>query len=213
MAIVRSPFCVVEDFLSPLLCEEVVDLLSFNVPDFDKDDNPVLTKKSHEKCEEIVFERIQQIVPTLENHYGLKYKGTESPILFEWYTEGTEGPIHCESSVYKRKKWLRITERDLTGIIFLCDYNDKIPFEKEFEVYGGKTEFPQHQFGFNPQRGTLIIFPSGPHFINKTTQVYAGDLYQIRFHITATIPYLYDPKNFPGDFTIWFQPYLQPSKK
>ena len=48
------------------------------------------------------------------------------------------------------------------------------------------------------------MFPSSPHFINATTDVTYGDLFQARFHISAQAPYLYDPKEFPGTYTDWF---------
>jgi hypothetical protein len=99
---------------------------------------------------------------------------------------------------------MRLYNRDFTGVIFLSDYQEQVPFDDEYEVFGGKLEFYSHKFGFNPQRGTLIIFPSDPHFINATSPIQAGDLFQIRFHITCTQPYLYNPKNFPGNYTTWF---------
>lgn len=202
---IKSPFFVVQDFLSPKLCEQFVDELDLYEPDLDKEDKPLLTIRQNEKLEAYIFERLQGVIPSLEKHYGLKYKGTE-PVVFQWAPEEYQGskPV-CENSNYLRKKWVRTKSRDLTGILFFSDYQDKLPFDNEYECYGGKLEFPQWGFGFNPQRGTLIVFPSDPHFINVTTPVLAGDLFKAKIQIAADSPFLFQPADFPGDFTEWFK--------
>lgn len=200
----KSPFLVVPEFLSPLLCEDIIDLVDFTVPNTNKDGRDVLTKKTSDLADAIIFERLQQIINDVQSHYDISYKGTE-PMSFEWFPTGTQGELRAENSEYLRSKWVRLKPADLTGILFLSDYQDSPPFEQYYEVYGGKFEFPQHQFGLNPKRGTLVIFPSDPHFINHTTQIKAGDLYQVRFNIVATKPYFYNPELFPGNYTTWFK--------
>jgi len=203
----KSPFYVVEEFLSPHLADVVLDYISFTVPDTDKEGHEVKTRKPSEKAEGIVYERLLTLLPEIQAHYNIVYRGTES-MEFEWIPAGAKTDFMCGNSKYIRGKWLRVANRDLTGVVFLCDYQEKVPFEQEYDVYGGKLEFPQHNFGFNPQRGTLVLFPADPHFINITTQILAGDLFQIRFHLAADRPYLYNPKNFPGNYQTWFSPYL-----
>ena len=200
----KSPFFVSEEFLSPLLCEDILDLVDFTVPNTDKDGNNVITLKSSQQAEMIIFERLQHLMPTIEQHYDVLYKGTE-PMKFEWIPPGAESTMGAENSAYVRGKWLRVKPADLTAIIFLSDYQNKAEFESEYEVYGGKLEFPQHQFGFNPVRGTLIVFPSDPHFINQSVQVHMGDLYQVRIQIVCKNPLYYQPNKFPGNYTTWFQ--------
>lgn len=198
----KSPFLVVQDFISPSLCEQIVDDLEAYEPDTDNQGNPVKTYRTSEN-QDVIFERIQSLVPTIEEYFQAQYKGTES-ISFEWYPTGSTSSPICENSSYLRKSWVRTKQRDFTCVLFLSDYNDQVPFDSEYEVYGGKLEFAQHGFGFNPQRGTLIIYPSDPHFINVQTPITYGDLFQVRIQITAQQPYLYDPKKFPGDYRTWF---------
>ncbi len=202
--IIKSPFYVVQEFLSPYLCEEIIDMADFNVPDTDKDENPVKTTRRCERGQAIIYERFLHTIPEIQAHYQNLYKGTEA-MDFEWFPETAKGEFLCGNSKFLRNKWLRVAQRDLTCVIFLCDYQDKVPFEKDYEVYGGKLEFPQHRFGFNPQRGTLIVFPAAPHFINMTTEILVGDLFQVRFHTATQIPLLYNPQQFPGDYTTWFR--------
>ena len=203
----KSPFYVVEEFVSPLLCEELVDICGFTVPDTNKLGKQIKTTKTNEQAETIVYDRLVNIIPELEGHYQLLYKGTER-VQFEWFPSNSRGEFACENSNFLRGKWLRTKQRDLSAILFLSDYQENTPFEQEFEVYGGKLEFPQHQFGFNPQRGTLIVYPSDPHFINITSDILVGDLFQARIQIAAQTPYLYNPQLFQGNYTTWFKPLI-----
>lgn len=202
----RSPFYVVENFFSPLRCEDLLVDVDFNVPDTDKDGRYILTTKTSEKAESMVFSRLHandKVLQAACDLHGIKYKGT-TRMTFEWYPEGTAGKIRTENSDFVSGKWLRTRARDLTGVLFLSDYQEKTPFDHEYEVYGGKLEFPAHKFGFNPQRGTLVLFPSDPRFMNIVSPIYAGDLYQVRFHVTAVTPYIYNPTAFPGTYLDWF---------
>lgn len=199
----KSPFYVIEEFISPLKCEELLDAVDFLVPDLDKHGNYVKTRKTNDRAEALVYERLLHVLPDIQQYYSIDYKGTER-IQFEWFPTGSTGEFVCENSAFVRGKWLRTKHRDLTGVLFLSDYQEKTPFEQEYETYGGKLEFAQHQFGFNPQRGTLVVFPSDPHFINMTSTVHAGHLFQARIQLAAKVPFLYDPQAFPGNYTSWF---------
>lgn len=204
----KSPFYVVQEFVSPYMCEDLIDACDFNVPDEDKDGHYIKTTKTCERAEAVIYDRLLYLLPELQAHYVFQYKGTER-VEFEWFPEGSKGTFRSENSEYVRNKWLRTRARDFTAILFMSDYQEKIPFEQDYEVYGGKLEFVQHKFGFNPQRGTLIVFPSDPHFINVTSDIRAGDLYQARVQIAAQTPYIYRPDMFPGNYTTWFKPLLQ----
>jgi hypothetical protein len=203
MAVAKSPFRVFRQFLSPKYCEYICDAIAFTDADTDKEGDLLKMVKHNEYAEGLIYERLQPLIPDLEKYYGITYKGTEQ-IMVEWFAEGTTGKPQCENSHYLRKKWVRTLSRDLSAILFLSDYNDSENFDSDYEVYGGKLEFPQHQFGFNPERGTLIVYPSVPHFINATAEIKAGELYQARIHMSATTPLLYDPSKFPGNYTNWF---------
>jgi hypothetical protein len=201
---VKSPFLVIQNFVSPLLCEQIVNAVDFLMPETNKEGIPQVTIRQNDEAQKILFSRFEQIIPQIEQHYGVSYRGTE-PILIEWLTEGAEGSFTCENSSRLHNKWVKTRDRDFSAILFLSDYQDNIPFDDEFEVYGGKLEFPQWNFGFNPQRGTLIIYPSDPHFINISTKILVGDLFQARFHVATQVPFLFNIKDFPGDYISWFR--------
>ncbi len=201
----KSPFLVFPEFISPLMCEELVDDMGFSVPDVDADMNPVLTKKTADHLDKLLYPRINSLIPTLEQHYtGFVYKGMER-VTMEWIPESAQIDPACEAYEFLRKQWVQVRPRDLTAILFCTDYQDQPHFDREFEVYGGKVEFPQHAFGFNPQRGTLVVFPSGPHFINNTTNVMVGNAFQARIQLASQMPLIYDPRQYPGNYTTWFK--------
>ena len=194
----KSPFYIVENFISPLMCEELIDLCDFNIPNKDTANNYIKTSKTCEQAELIIYDRLVPLLPKLQAHYNLVYRGTER-VQFEFIPEGADSKHQCENAEFVRSKWLRTKSRDLSAILFMSDYQEQVPFEEDYEVLGGKLEFAQHKFGFNPARGTLVVFPSDPHFINNTTPVLVGDLYQARIQIAATVPYIYQPALFPGN--------------
>lgn len=179
-------------------------MVDFTVPDRNIDEKDVLTQRSCNIAEEFLYQHVSKLRSQLISHYDIEYHATEQ-MSFLWYPQGASGKFECENSEYVRKSWLRVRNRDLTGILFLSDYQSKTPFDGEYEVYGGKVEFPQWKFGFNPTRGTLVVYPSGPHFINVVSPILAGDLFMVKFHIAAKTPLMFDPKKFPGDYKSWFK--------
>lgn len=204
MAVPKSPFYVVQNFLSPKQCEYIVDGLGYYTPDVNIDDEPIKMMRNHEESENIVYEKFEPLIPMLEKHFGFKHRGTES-VTFEYIAEGVKPEPGCENSKWINKKWVRTKDRDFSAILFLSDYQDNLPFDSDYEVYGGKLEFLQHKFGFNPERGTLIVFPSGPHFINAFSDIIVGDLFIAKFHEAAQQPFIYQPAEFPGNYLSWFK--------
>jgi len=205
----KSPFYIIQDFISPLMCEEIIDQVSFTVPDTDAKGNPIACIRQEPEYEIFLYDRLQKHIADITKHYDITYKAT-TEILFHWYDIGAKQAPQCENGQFLNNKWVKVRDRDITCILMLSDFNDGSiqPFDDEYEVYGGKLEFPQHRFSFQAQRGTLIAFPSEPHFINAITSILAGGLYLAKFHIAAQTPFLYDPKKFPGDYTTWLKEFV-----
>lgn len=200
----NSPFFIIDNFISPLNCEDIIDRLNHTFPNYNKEQKPIKTVKSNILTQTRITPLLEDMIPELESKYGHQHKGI-LPFDFEWFVPGVVlEPPKCSNSVYKNDKWQRINDYDFTGIIFLNEYQDGVPFDPFFEVYGGKLEFVNQGFGINPKRGTLVIFPGGPHFSNYTSEIKAGELNQIRFNMVATKNYEYDPNMFPGNYKTWF---------
>jgi hypothetical protein len=206
---IKSPFKVYQEFLSIKECDMILERIKNPIPNVSKDGIPQKMERFDEEAEQIVFRHFSSIIPELESYYDLNYDGTEK-LIFQHYPEGKNGPAeeaHCENSNYLRKKWVKTHNRDLTGVLWLSDYQNNTPLDTRYEVYGGKLEFPAYNFSLVPQRGTLVIYPAGPHFISAISPVLIGDLYQVRFHIAAKNIWLYQPSNFNGTYVDWFKEY------
>lgn len=203
---IKSPFKIFPNFISNTLCDQIADAMGIAEPDTDPNDKPIKTIRPVGDEREAILEALDSIIPGLEEYYGLTVSDVEMPNI-EFYPEecaDASTPV-CGNSVFFGRKWVRNKDRDLTGILFMSDYNEgDEAFDPQFEVYGGKLQFPQHRFSFNPKRGTLVVFPSSPHFINVVSQIMAGDLFLVRFHLVADRPYMYDPSLFRGDYRTWF---------
>lgn len=205
----KSPFLIVEELISPLTCEDVIKRLNHTIPNTDQKGNPTVNYKGNKLSEMRVLPFFYEILPEIEEYYNFKTK-TLSPLVFEWYPTGYTGSkAECEGSILVNKKgqaqqWQKVKDYDFTVVIFLNNYTDEYNFDERFEVRGGKLEFPTHDFGFNPSRGTTVIYPCRPNFVNGISPVEVGDLNIIRFHIIAEEEYEYNMDDFPGGYKEWF---------
>lgn len=206
--VAKSPFMVFQRFISPLRCESIVDDLDLTLPDEDIKGNPLKMVIHHERLESIVYNSFVDIILQIETHYNVTHRAT-TEIDFIWVPQGNkkEKPI-CEngtmSTIPNKKGFVRTKERDLTCVLFFSDYCSTPDFDSLYEVYGGKLEFPTWGFGFNPERGTMIVYPSSSNFLNTISDVLVGDLIMAKFHIATTTPYVFNYKLFPGDLKTWF---------
>jgi hypothetical protein len=204
MTAVRSPFFIIHEACSPMQCEQIADSAEFIQLDVNKANQPTMTIKHTELSHMYVSKAISDNQDAIEEHYQAKIQHLE-PTRVQWADETVMPSPVCDNSQRIKDKWLRVHNRDLTALLFLCDYNDKPPFDSEFEVYGGKLEFPSHGFGFNPVRGTMIIYPSDPHFTHVFSKIGMGELFVSKTFIQLDPPLLYSPKNFPGTWRQWLE--------
>ena len=210
----NSPFIVIPDFLSPLTCENIVNSISVIDPDRDADGKPKKLERHNLMWEQDIVERFRPLVPDIEQRFDCTYKGLEKP-LFQYYPENAKSPAEqpgCENSRYVRKKWVMHKDVDLVGFVWLKDYSDSIPLDTKYEVFGGKLEFPAFNFSLMPQRGCLVLFPAGPHFITVISPIMVSDLYQIKLNVCVTAKnggkWFYQPQNHPGKWTDWLAEHM-----
>lgn len=219
MSYIRSPFFVIQDFISSKKCEEIVKEIEVKTPDLDKEDRPIKMERHNDLIEKLLFERFKEFIPEIEERYYAKYRATEK-LVFQYFPEDSSKPAEnpgCESSKYIRRKWVKVKDIDLTGILWLKDYNNQVPLDPRTEVYGGKLEFPVYNFSLVPQRGTLVLFPAGPHFISAISPVLVSQLYQVKFNVCVTEQddnmWFYQPEKFgyderKGPLESWFNEFI-----
>lgn len=207
----RSPFTVVQDFLSPLTCEKIIADNEVTQPDVTLEGDAIKNEHHILFWEQDIVQRFHEVVPEIEARYDCKYRGLEAPVL-QYLPENANAPAvgpGCENSKYLRKKWVKTCDVDLVGFVWLKDFNGNPPLDPRHEVFGGKLEFPVYNFSLVPQRGTLVLFPAGPHFITVISPILLGDLYQIKLRVCIEPKdgglWLYQPTNFPGTWEQWFE--------
>lgn len=200
----KSPILILNDFISPLQCETIIEDLGSPIPNISENGVPLKTTLYSRLIENRLRDPLMDLADACQDYYGYTHKGI-GRLEIELYASGYKTlPPACENSIYREGKWLRSNERDIAGVIFLSDFRDKPPIDTAFEVNGGKLEFTSQEFSVTPKRGTVVVFPGGPNFINTTSRVKKGDLYQVRFYFAASKPYTYNRDDFPGDYTTWF---------
>lgn len=202
MSKTKSPFLIVEEFISPMMCDRLLDCVEFLTPDLDVNLKETRTSKFSEPADELIYLHLQQLKQQVSTYYSAQIKGTE-PVEYVWLPAGAQTEVLCENSEYIRKKWLMTRNRSFTGVIMLSSHTDSRNLEYD-EVYGGKYEFPQWGFGFQPIKGSLFVYPSGPHFLNAVSRVEAGDLFYAKFHFVTQQPWMFNPSDFPGNYQTWF---------
>lgn len=204
----KSPFFIVDNFLSPMECESIINRSFFEFPNMENG-KAIKSITRNITTEDQIVPYLEDLIDILEDYYEYEHFGI-LPLDIEYYPErSTPEGIRCENSMYNGK-WMLKNDYTLTGVIFLKDDNLGTDFDEYFEVHGAKLQFPNHQFGFRPERGQLIIFPSGPNFLNHVIPPKLGDMYQIRFQIVGSNRnpekslWRYDESKFPGDYRSWF---------
>ena len=211
---IKSPFHIIENFVSPLMCEKFIAENGITTPSF-KDEECTIPFKHVKIIQDNEFvnylqENLQEHLPDLEQRYEANINGMASPI-FQQYFEDPKTPaeLHgCENAKFSRKKWVKFKDVDLVCYLWLKEWCGGVPLDPRTEVYGGKLEFPAYDFSLLPQRGTLVIFPAGPHFITAISPILVGSLEVVKFSIKLTQNedgiWLYQPQNFPGSYKEWF---------
>jgi len=203
---IKSPFLVYQHFIKSEICDQIAQ--EVHIKPLKNDDEVFQSSEHfHEASEKIIFELFKPLIPEIEAHFNLTYRGTEH-LVFQQFPASIGKPAeepHCENAVFKRKQWIKVKDRDLTGILWLKDHQETPPFDLNKHVLGGKLEFPTFTFGFLPQAGTLVIYPSNERFISLTSQILVGELQCVRFHICAEGIWIYQPSEYKGDFRTWFQ--------
>lgn len=202
---IRSPFLILEEFFSPAECEDLLCVYDLGFHNKNLEGKPIKSTLYSPLHQNRIWSRIEDYLEDIQDYYDVDVDYI-SEVEFEWYPEGcvNEG-MRCENSKFNDGKWSIVNRNDFSIIIFLKDYYDSSDIDPEYECRGGKLEMVNHKFSFTPERGTAIVFPSNQYFLNSTTTSSLGDVCQIRTHLTCDTLFQYNPKNFEGNYSIWFK--------
>ena len=176
-----SPFFVIEDFISPLQCEKIRNskyVQKSNLPH-------VQTIRDGQK---LIVNSVLDYKQEIETRFG-GVMNDDIKSLFLQFPENPTVPcqaVQIDSWQFIRRKWTKVKNIDLIGLIPLKTYNSDVPIDVEFETYGSKIEFPNFNFGILPERGSLILFPSAPNFAYAISHNLLGGIEFIKVHIVLS---------------------------
>ena len=208
----HSPFHVIEEFISPANCEKIIAEYGIVQPSLNDEGRPLKNERIISDVELISLLQtgILENGGDIQARYKGLIKGMDKP-HFQQYFEDPKRPceLHgCENSKLSRKKWVKVKDVDVVCYLWLKDFGSGVPLDPRHEVYGGKLEFPAYNFSLVPQRGTLVVFPAGPHFITAISPVLVGSLEQVKFSLKLQMGddglWLYQPSEFGGTYLDWF---------
>jgi hypothetical protein len=200
----KNPFIVIDNFLSPLECESVINSLDF-VPTFSEDGKVKANIMRNRLMDMRLSKKINDLVEDIETYYKCEIDSFSAG-RYEWYpTNYQASNAECENSCLINGTWSRKNQNDFMITIILNDHQEKVPFDPDYEVKGGNLEYPTHNFSFLPKRGMVIIHPANQYFLHGIASVKAGNLYLIRICAICDAPYKYDPEQFKGSYNIWFK--------
>lgn len=161
----KNPILQIDEFVSPLRCQAP------NVLEF-------------------IDQKILQIIPVIEQYYGVKIKDKTNSKIFNEYR-----PI-CDNSIYRHGSWTKVNNYDFTCYVPLLTYNNKPPFDFETEVYGGSLIFTSFKKKYDPNMGTLLIYPSVPNFVHYHEPVKIGKLDYVKVFLTCEKQFVYNYKQW-----------------
>ena len=197
--------------MSPLHCEKIVAQLGLKAPNVDENGIPQRYKRDlPTDVYRPILDRLEEEVQAIEARYDGQILGSGTQMRFVQYFEDQKNQpelIGCENSTYQRKKWVRHSDIDLVGFIWLKDYNNSVPMDARSQVYGGKLEFPAYGCSLVPQQGTLVMYPAGPSFLTAISHVMIGSLEMIKIGLKLNQgkeSWHYDKSRHPGSFPEWF---------
>lgn len=202
--------------MSPAECDQVIKALGLRVPSYETDGTtPVKNERflADTPFEQELRNTLNAHADDIEQRYGATITGIDRPLFVQHFENPKKAavPHGCENSKFLRKAWVKSKDVDVVAYVWLKDYNSGVPLDPRFETYGGKLEFPAHNFSVLPKRGTCVIFPAGPHFITAVSHVFVGSAEYIKFALklqidteTGRVAWYYDPAQYPGTYVDWF---------
>ena len=195
----RSPFVIIEELISPMLCEDIIGELDFDSEGIQRDHEGTITpnRKINPLSEQFLIDHLGAYTEAIGRHYDCTVDDHES-CVFERYPTGWTSP-GATPALYRKgpNGWFKTGIGDFVATLFLMDHHDGVAgLDPYREVYGGKLEFPSFKFGFTPNAGTMIIHPVAPNFASTFAPVYAGELNVVQILLTTATPYRCNMANF-----------------
>ena len=177
---------VVENFLSPRECADLVDILEalpsdrLKVIDLNNTD---ATGTAREYSDNRVTDRVdvgshqerldglvlRAITEKIEPGSGEKIEWFEEPQVLKYRSGGFYG-AHADSEFFDKNTqlWTKCMDRDWSLLLYLND-----------EFQGGEILFNKFHFKLQPRAGMLVYFPSDGRYMHTANSVTSGTRYAV----------------------------------
>ena len=200
----QGPILKLDNFISPLFCEDIIDRSNSNIFNIDNNNQPTKTNIFNELSEIRYRPYLDDLIEDYIDNYYKTSINYISKTVTEWYPENYKSEIYnVDGYSLVNKKWIATQDVDFISICYLNDYNNKPNFDNSYEVYGGELSFNSFAIKIKPKRGTLILFPAHPSFTYKIDKVSYGNLYVLKNTLTSLVKYQYNANNFSGTPEKW----------
>jgi len=188
-AIGRAPphgVVVVDDFLSPQECTDLVNMLEdlpsdrLKVIDLDNTNTAATARTySDNRVTDLVDVGILQkrldglvlraIAERIEPESGEKIEWFEEPQVLKYSSGGFYG-AHADSEFFDKNTqlWTKCMDRDWSLLLYLND-----------EFQGGEILFNKFHFKLKPHAGMLVYFPSDGRYMHTANSVTSGTRYAL----------------------------------
>lgn len=200
----KSPFVVFDSFIDGATIDAIINPIVQDIVSIEDAEYV----KSYELPPELLSSIGNALVaeyPYLSYYYGTQIVGIKKFSVS--VLDVTDEPkVHVPNHEWLRQKWVKLNRGDLIATLFLTSditFNEAAAEDAIFSK-GGSIEFTSFNFTHPATAGTLVIYPCTPHFMRAFSEVTHGVGLRIDMHIVTETPYIYDPQQFPGTFTEWF---------
>lgn len=119
----KSPFLIQREFISPLLCEDIMQdvIKALSFPNVDENNIPQQMECTlNDRLQNIIIEQCEnKIIKNIETYYNTTVDNITKPKVL-WYPEGyTNNNIICDNANYTDKHWIKTKNRDFSLTVFL----------------------------------------------------------------------------------------------
>jgi hypothetical protein len=199
-----GPILKIDNFISPLFCEDIIDRANSNICSVDANGNPLKTLIFNELTEIRYSPYLDDLIENLvDPHYGTEISYI-SKTTIEWFPENYKNIGHgIDGYHFLNKKWINTSDVDFVTICFLNDFCNKPNFDRLTDVYGGEIIFNNFNLTIKPARGMLLAFPANPAFAYRIDNVIMGDLFVLKNILTSESKYAYNASSFSGTPEEW----------
>jgi len=191
-----SPILQITDFISPLLCEELLYTLPLTNPSVDSFNRPIITEINSLVVHRHIKDRISPLLQLVNDKYQVNSISYTPPIV-NWLSDGVKQHAKQDNVIYDIQNgiWYKKEKnKSFSVIVFLT--NSISGTLDTGDVYGGNIKFHSFSYDVIPEMGKMLVIPCAPQFIHSISKILFGNMVFVKFCINTSQEYTYSNDNF-----------------